>query len=330
MVSDEYFSLLLVQVSLIRLYSLEDGIPHPMPEPDDSGPLVSDSELTSSLSDDINDYSDHNTEPTHSASSSFLEPPPFKDIGALLNPSRSIESICETVSNLSNDERYKLLYHHVQPPSVLPTSLLRGSNRKFSISWLEKHRWLLYSPKLDSVFCGPCSVLLPNSKRRDKGLLVNRSYSNWAKISNALVSHSSLRYHRDCLQEADILKGTIENPASRLDVMVDNSLQARMNENKHIIRQIVQAVVFLAKQGLPLRGDVEDIQSKKNPGNFLALLKEYATTDQILFNHLNNPKAKNATYISPSTQNDIINVIGYDLILCGIIAEVKAATFFLS
>ena len=43
--------------------------------------------------------------------------------------------------------------------------------------------------------------------------------------------------------------------------MVDNSLQARMNDNKHIIRQIVRAAVFLAKQGLPFRGDLENIQS---------------------------------------------------------------------
>ena len=96
-----------------------------------------------------------------------------------------------------------------------------------------------YSPKLDSVFCGPCSLLLPNSKRRDKGLLVNKPYSNWAKISNDLSAPSSLACHRECLQMAGILKDTIENPASRLDVMVDNSLQTRMNENKHIIRQIV-------------------------------------------------------------------------------------------
>ena len=49
---------------------------------------------------------------------------------------------------------------------------------------------------------------------------------------------------------------TIENPASRIDVMTDNSIQARMKENRHIMCQIVRAVIFLAKQGLPFRGDV--------------------------------------------------------------------------
>ena len=101
-----------------------------------------------------------------------------------------------------------------------------------------------------------------------------------------------------------------------------------MNENRHIIRQIVRAVIYLAKQGIPLRGDVEDINGVKYPGHFLALLKDYASKDEILYQHLHFPKARNATYTSSTTQNDIINVIGYDLLLNTIISEVKEAPFF--
>ena len=43
------------------------------------------------------------------------------------------------------------------------------------------------------------------------------------------------------------------------------------------------------------------------------LLKNYAQTDEILFKHLNGPSAKNAMYTSPRSQNDIINIIGYDI-----------------
>ena len=55
-----------------------------------------------------------------------------------------------------------------------------------------------------------------------------------------------------------------------------------MTENTHILQQIVRGVIYLAKQGIPFRGDVEKISSTKNPGNFLALLKSYAETDEIL------------------------------------------------
>ena len=101
-----------------------------------------------------------------------------------------------------------------------------------------------------------------------------------------------------------------------------------MNDNRCIICQIVQAVVFLAKQGLPFHGDLESIQSKKISGNLLGLLKDYATTNKYCLNRLNSPRAKNATYISPLTQNEIINVTGCDVILSGIVSEVKEACFF--
>ena len=90
----------------------------------------------------------------------------------------------------------------------------------------------------------------------------------------------------------------------------------------------MRAVIYLAKQGLPLRGDVEDINGVKNSGHFLALLKDYASKDEILYQHLYFPKGRNATYMSSTTQNNIINFIGYDLLLNAIISEVKEATFF--
>ena len=102
----------------------------------------------------------------------------------------------------------------------------------------------------------------------------------------------------------------------------------RINENEQILRQIVRAILFLAKQGLPFRGNVEDITLNSNPGNFLALLKSYAETDSTLSKHLYHPQAKNATYISPQSQNDIINVIECDIFLAGIVDEIKDSQFY--
>ena len=120
---------------------------------------------------------------------SLLEPAPFNDIGTIFEPSKSVDDICRTVSGLSNDKKYSLLYR--SPPNHLPCTHSYGSNRKFNLTWLERYPWLIYSPKLDAVFCGPCSLLLPNTKRRDKGFLVNRPFSSWGKLSVVLNAHSS-------------------------------------------------------------------------------------------------------------------------------------------
>ena len=48
----------------------------------------------------------------------------------------------------------------------------------------------------------------------------------------------------------------------------------------------------------------------------------------MLHRQLYQPRAKNATYLSPRSQNEIINVIGYDVIRARIISEMKKARFY--
>ena len=127
---------------------------------------------------------------------------------------------------------------------------------------------------------------------------------------------------------ADALKSSVDNPRIRIDVMFSDALQKRINENEQILWQIVGVILFLAKQGLPFQSNVEYITLNSNPGKFLALLKSYAETDSTLSKHLYHPQAKNATYISPQSQNDIINAIGYYIILAGIVDEIKNSQFF--
>ena len=84
---------------------------------------------------------------------------------------------------------------------------------KVSLSWY-------YSPTLDGVFCGACTcaLLLDKDKWKDNGALVNKPFANWVKLSDVLKTHIKHLYHHDALQSAEVLKSTIENQASRLDV----------------------------------------------------------------------------------------------------------------
>ena len=124
----------------------------------------------------------------------------FKDVGSLLDPALSIESICPAVGDLHNEDKYDYLNNQVKPPAVLPTTCFHGINRKFNASWMKKYPWLEYSSKLDGVFCGPCSLLLLVAQRKDKELLDNRFFSVRPKLSATLSGHLSLCYHRDCVR----------------------------------------------------------------------------------------------------------------------------------
>ena len=54
--------------------------------------------------------------------------------------------------------------------------------------------------------------------------------------------------------------------------MVSSTIPSRIAENKHILRVIVRAVFSFARQGLALRGDVENVSSQKSPENVLVLV----------------------------------------------------------
>ena len=81
--------------------------------------------------------------------SSVQEPLPdcesCHDIGSLLNPANFITENCRSVGELSNTEKYSFLYHHVQPPKILPSTFSHRCNQKFSITWLGKYSWLQYT-----------------------------------------------------------------------------------------------------------------------------------------------------------------------------------------
>ena len=250
------------------------------------------------------------------------------DIGRVVKLGLSASEVSSAVEILSTGQKYGLLFKHTLPPAVLPATRSYGCNRRFNKDWLAKYPWLVYSTAVDGVYCAPCAIMRTQLVRSDKGLLVNVPFRNWVKLSDALATHAKLKYHRNAMQAADTLRTTVDNPDARLDVMVSSVLQDRIANNRHILQEIVRAILYLTKQGLPLRGHREQISSNSNPGNFLALLKDRACNDSILKQHLEQPAARNATYTSPRSQNDVISVIGFDIIRANLVKEVRQALFY--
>ena len=79
---------------------------------------------------------------------------------------------------------------------------------------------------------------------------------------------------------------------------------ANIECNHSILKSLARAVLFCGRQCIALRGDVENTETLSNPGNFLALLKFLATYDA----WRKHPGMQNATFISPQSQNDLIEV----------------------
>ena len=85
----------------------------------------------------------------------------------------------------------------------------------------------------------------------------------------------------------------------------------QVKENTEILRQIVMAVDFVAKQGLGFRGHRDDkvdfTNEDMNRGNFIATLQLMAKENSVLQKHLSSAK-RNSKYTSKTIQNDIIPI----------------------
>ena len=79
------------------------------------------------------------------------------------------------------------------------------------------------------------------------------------------------------------------------------------NKNVHVLKSIIETVVFCGKQNLPLRGHRDDrTSSSSNRGNFRVVLEMMAKRDETLREHLESGR-KNAQYTSRIILNEMID-----------------------
>ena len=117
--------------------------------------------------------------------------------------------------------------------------------------------------------------------------------------------------HRRATERADLILHNFLHTSERIDSILLRQSDQLADENKHILCQIILAVEFLAKQGLPFRGhqdDKIDISCEDtNRGNFVATLQLMTKSDPILSKHLASAK-KNAKYTSKTYKNQIVYI----------------------
>ena len=96
-----------------------------------------------------------------------------------------------------------------------------------------------------------------------------------------------------------VLPGQTEEIGSLLDI----GHLAKQQRNRQILLTILQNVRFLARQGLPLRGD-----GKEDNSNFMQVLMLRAADNPGIHEWL---KRKNETYTSKDIQNETIKLMAH-------------------
>ena len=275
-------------------------------------------------------------------SQSFFKttPEPY-DIARILyheNASVSAEGLawqqCEkSLRSLSDYDKYYILTHHIRPKEDYKFPLVQkaGHTRKCCISMLSND--YVYSPSSNSIFCLPCSLFVPIDTNK-KGLknrcqlsqFVNIGCQNYKKMHEKQQCHNAAEYHKEACFVAECIKQRFEKPESTIKAQIDCDLKSRYYIYRHVLKRIAQVIHFCGKQGIALRGHIEDSGSPDdNPGNFLALIKMFAAKDTILQDHISKPLLRNVTYIHHRSQNEMIEVIGKSIIQHDLLNEIKEA-----
>lgn len=242
--------------------------------------------------------------------------------GSNLCPSDFIKVRLLEMNNIPSNE-------FVYPFSV---HLKKGKEEKRYLkkSHFENYPWLVYSPYKGGLFCKYC-VLFAVKGGKDKNVtlnkFVNSPLTKFAKIMGAdgdFSVHSNHLYHKNAVQVALDFLNTYKNPQTEIVNVLNSNRMKTVAENRERLRPIIESILFLGRQNIALRGHRDQgilntsttTSSVINEGNFRELLKfRVASGDAILEKHLKTCNSK-ATYISHTTQENIIDCIKDELLTC--------------
>ena len=190
--------------------------------------------------------------------------------------------------------------------------------RSFQTDWYEKKDWLCGCATSQRLFCHPC-LLFSSSQT----VWTATGYCDLNNLPAALTKHEKSSAHIQC----QIMLKTFGN--SRIDLALDE--QRRLNitchnekvrENREVLKDLINATCFLAKQELSFRGNDESTSSC-NRGNYIELLDVIAEKDERLARHLRTSVFSGT---SNRIQNDLIDSVA-DVLLADIRSDIDAAPF---
>lgn len=191
------------------------------------------------------------------------------------------------LSSLSDAEKKKYLKDHFCPGpdddvctqvKHRPTQK-RSTTLVFQRSWLDKHKWLVYSPSMKGGLCKMC-ILFPHYQKGKGnitiGTLVKTPLVNLSKATGKygiLETHQNAQYHMQATEAATDFMELLNRPEKSLPYKISRQNKDMYDLNCHILKSICEIIVCCGRQGLPLRGHRDDSTSKDaNKGNFNALL----------------------------------------------------------
>ena len=182
----------------------------------------------------------------------------------------------------------------------------KGEERSFRAEWCETFSWLHYDVDKDAAFCFLCmrceaeKKFLASTKREPA--FTSKGFTYWKEGTKAFKKHQACDCHREAVDALVVL------PRCTKDVgeLQSAEHQADKARNRKMLLLVLQNIRFLARQGLPLRGDGDESGS-----NFTQLLHLRGVDHEGIDSWL---RKKTNKYTSPEIQNECLQLMALHIL----------------
>ncbi|KAL4152760.1 hypothetical protein QTP88_000593 [Uroleucon formosanum] len=159
----------------------------------------------------------------------------------------------------------------------------------------------------NALFCFPCCLF--EYRQSQIPLIANRQegFSDWKNI-NRIEDHETSPDHRKYFVQWKTLGARLKNSQS-IDKSLQNAIFLEKERWRHILRAILNSILFCAKNNLALRGSTSEI-GVQGSGVFLDIVELLSKYDKTLEELISNHTKRSVNYLSPTIQNEFVNLLG--------------------
>ena len=185
--------------------------------------------------------------------------------------------------------------------------------------------WLLYSNSHSGLYCFCCKLF---QSRNDNSQFVSKPFVNFWHLNPCIFNHENSKIHQQCFDKWKELSLRLQ-----LYQTIDKEMQNLMGKQKdkwiEILHSVIEIIKYLRKQNFPLRSHRANSNSR-NQGNFLETLKFFVKYNAVIKEHFSVIQLSSkgvTTYLSPTIQNELIELLGKKVKHL-ILEEIKTAKYF--
>ena len=196
-----------------------------------------------------------------------------------------------------------------------PSKKLGQYERAFQAHWFDMYKWLHYDELTDSAFCYTCMkakrVGAVSSTKMDEAF-TRAGFSNWKKAlekGKGFSKHESSSSHKEATERLITAPQTSRGDISEL--LCEQQADIK-KQNRSALRKIIQSILYLARQALPLRGNWDKTAGAEVDSNYYQLLVLRGEDDKNLSSWLTSD-SKNK-YTSPEIQNEMLEISALEVL----------------